>query len=88
MLGKAEGRRRRGRPLVTKVMRKEARHTHRQDRASFFMTFVTSGMSLAGSRQAGEAGRGYGDLATNIGSTNEKPFTSTISNQPTILIVF
>ena len=32
-------------------------------------------------------GRGYGDLATNIGSTNEKPFTNTISNQPTILIL-
>ena len=26
-------------------------------------------------------GRGCGDLATNIGSTNEKPFTNTISNQ-------
>ena len=33
-------------------------------------------------------GRGYGDLATNIGSTNEKPFTNTISNQPIILIIF
>ena len=32
-------------------------------------------------------GRGYGDLATNIVSTNEKPFTNTISNQPTILIL-
>ena len=32
-------------------------------------------------------GRGCGDLATNIGSTNEKPFTNTISNQPTILIL-
>ena len=30
-------------------------------------------------------GRGCGDLAVNIGSTNEKPFTNTISNQPTIL---
>ena len=30
---------------------------------------------------------GYGDLATNIGSTNEKPFTNTISNQPIILIL-
>ena len=27
------------------------------------------------------------DLAVNIGSTNEKPFTNTISNQPTILIL-
>ena len=26
-------------------------------------------------------GKGYGDLAANIGSTNEKPFTNTISNQ-------
>ena len=26
-------------------------------------------------------------LAVNIGSTNEKPFTNTISNQPTILIL-
>ena len=26
-------------------------------------------------------GRGCGDLAVNIGSTNEKPFTNTISNQ-------
>ena len=26
-----------------------------------------------------------GDLAANIGSTNEKPFTNIISNQPTIL---
>ena len=32
-------------------------------------------------------GRGCGDLAANIGSTNEKPFTNTISNQPTILIL-
>ena len=32
-------------------------------------------------------GRGCGDLAVNIGSTNEKPFTNTISNQPTILIL-
>ena len=31
--------------------------------------------------------RGCGDLAVNIGSTNEKPFTNTISNQPTILIL-
>ena len=30
-------------------------------------------------------GREYGDLAINIGSTNEKPFTNVISNQPTIL---
>ena len=30
-------------------------------------------------------GRGCGNLAANIGSTNEKPFTNTISNQPTIL---
>ena len=27
-------------------------------------------------------GRGCGDLAVDIGSTNEKPFTNTISNQP------
>ena len=27
----------------------------------------------------------YGDIAVNIGSTNEKLFTNTISNQPTIL---
>ena len=35
-------------------------------------------------------GREYGDLAANIGSTNEKPFTKIISNQPTntILIIF
>ena len=32
-------------------------------------------------------GRGCGDLATNIGSTNEKHFTNTVSNQPTILIL-
>ena len=32
-------------------------------------------------------GRRCGDLAANIGSTNEKPFTNTISNQPTILIL-
>ena len=32
-------------------------------------------------------GRGCGDLAVNIGSTNEKLFTNTISNQPTILIL-
>ena len=34
-------------------------------------------------------GREYGDLAANIGSTNEKPFTNIISNQPTntILII-
>ena len=30
-------------------------------------------------------GRGCEDLAANIGSTNEKPFTNTISNQPIIL---
>ena len=28
-----------------------------------------------------------GDLAANIGSTNEKPFTNIIPNQPTILII-
>ena len=33
-------------------------------------------------------GKGFGDLAVNIGSTNEKPFTNTISNQPIILMVF
>ena len=27
------------------------------------------------------AGKGYGDLAANIGPTSEKPFTDTISNQ-------
>ena len=27
------------------------------------------------------AGKGYGDLAANIGPTSEKPFTNTISNQ-------
>ena len=27
------------------------------------------------------AGRGYGNLAANIGPTSEKPFTNTISNQ-------
>ena len=27
------------------------------------------------------AGKGYGDLAVNIGPTSEKPFTNTISNQ-------
>ena len=32
-------------------------------------------------------GRGCEDLAVNIGSTNEKPFTNTISSQPTILIL-
>ena len=32
-------------------------------------------------------GREYGDLAANIGSTNEKPFTNIISNQPTMLII-
>ena len=30
-------------------------------------------------------GRGYGDLAANIGPTKEKPFTNIISNQLTIL---
>ena len=30
-------------------------------------------------------GRGYGDLAANIGPVNEKPFTNIIPNQPTIL---
>ena len=30
-------------------------------------------------------GKEYGDLAANIGSTKEKPFTNVISNQPTIL---
>ena len=29
-------------------------------------------------------GRGCGDLAVNISSTNEKPFTNMISNQPII----
>ena len=28
-----------------------------------------------------------GDLAANIGPTNEKPFTNIIPNQPTILII-
>ena len=28
-----------------------------------------------------------GDLAANIGPINEKPFTNTIPNQPTILII-
>ena len=28
-----------------------------------------------------------GDLAANIGSTNEKPFSNIIPNQPTILII-
>ena len=39
-------------------------------------------------------GREYGDLAANIGSTNEKPFTNIIPflmniipNQPTVLII-
>ena len=32
-------------------------------------------------------GRGYGDLAANIGPTNEKPFTNITPNQPTILII-
>ena len=32
-------------------------------------------------------GRGCEDLATNIDSTNEKPFTNTVSNQLTILIL-
>ena len=32
-------------------------------------------------------GRGYGDLAANIGPTNEKPFTNIIPNQPTIVII-
>ena len=32
-------------------------------------------------------GREYGDLAANIGSTNEKPFTNIISNQPTNTII-
>ena len=31
--------------------------------------------------------REYGDLAANIGPTNEKPFTNIIPNQPTILII-
>ena len=30
-------------------------------------------------------GKGYGDVAANIDLTNEKPFTNTISNHPTIL---
>ena len=32
-------------------------------------------------------GRGYGDLAANIGPTNEKPFTNITPNQPTILTI-
>ena len=32
-------------------------------------------------------GREYGDLAAIIGTTNEKPFTNIIPNQPTILII-
>ena len=32
-------------------------------------------------------GRKYGDLAAIIGTTNEKPFTNIIPNQPTILII-
>ena len=32
-------------------------------------------------------GRGCRDLAANIGSTHAKPFTNTISIQPTILIL-
>ena len=32
-------------------------------------------------------GRGCGDFAVNIGSMNEKPFTNTVSNLPTILIL-
>ena len=32
-------------------------------------------------------GRGYGDLAADIGPINEKPFTNIIPNQPTILII-
>ena len=32
-------------------------------------------------------GKEYGDLAANIGSTNEKSFTNIIPNQPTILII-
>ena len=31
--------------------------------------------------------RGFRDLAANIGSTNEKPFTNIIPNQPTMLII-
>ena len=35
-------------------------------------------------------GKEYGDLAANIGPTNEKPFTNIIPNQPTntILMIF
>ena len=33
-------------------------------------------------------GREYGDLAAIIGTTNEKPFTNIIPNQPTILTIF
>ena len=32
-------------------------------------------------------GRKYGDLAAIIGTTNEKPFTNIIPNQPTILVI-
>ena len=32
-------------------------------------------------------GREYGDLAANVGPTNEKPFTNIIPNQPTMLII-
>ena len=32
-------------------------------------------------------GRGYGNLEAIIGTTNEKPFTNIIPNQPTILII-
>ena len=32
-------------------------------------------------------GRGYGDLAADIGPINEKPFTNIIPSQPTILII-
>ena len=32
-------------------------------------------------------GRGYGNLEAIIGTTNEKPFTNIIPNQPTILVI-
>ena len=32
-------------------------------------------------------GREYGDLVAIIGTTNEKPFTNIIPNQPTILTI-
>ena len=32
-------------------------------------------------------GRGYGNLEAIIGTTNEKPFTNIIPNQPAVLII-